>query len=447
MKKLTFEDIEKHNLLIFKYLRGSHSHGTATETSDIDEGGIYIAPIEQLVGLGLDYQDQVADEKNDKVWFELNKFFRLLLKSNPTILEALYIPDDCVLYEHPIMTEIRKHRDLFLTKQCFKSFGAYSIEQIKKCRGLNKKIVNPVEKRLEPLDFAYTFYKQGSTNIKNWLEHRNLKQEYCGLVNIPNMHDVYGCYYDWGKHLQEENVTLEAILKEIPYRHEVDNKPRIVARMKEINDTSNEEYIQLEKWLNTIYFRNMCELIWELSGADDSSEQWEDAIEQWYYEQKPIGYSGMVGNDGKSNELRLSSVSKGERPICWVSYNKDGFSKHCTDYKNYQNWIKHRNPVRYESNLNKNYDAKNVSEAIRLMLTCIDIAKGKGCIVKRTEDRELLLDIKKHKYEYEEVIAMMEEKKAEMEEAIASSTLPEDIDCDKVNDLLISIRKQQFGLK
>ena len=44
MRKLTFEDIEKNGLLLYRYTRGSHCQGTATESSDIDEGGVYICP-------------------------------------------------------------------------------------------------------------------------------------------------------------------------------------------------------------------------------------------------------------------------------------------------------------------------------------------------------------------------------------------------------------------
>ena len=62
------------------------------------------------------------------------------------------------------------------------------LDQIKKARGLNKKITNPVYERLTPFDFAYTFYKQGSTKISDWLENRGLNKDFCGLVHIPNMH-------------------------------------------------------------------------------------------------------------------------------------------------------------------------------------------------------------------------------------------------------------------
>ena len=79
---------------------------------------------------------------------------------------------------------------------------------------------------------------------------------------------------------------------------------------------------------------------------------------------------------------------------------------------------------------------------------CTEIAQCKGFLVdRRNIDREFLLDVKNHKYEYEDVIAMLDEKKKIMDEAIASSTLPDAVDVDFVNDLLINIRKEQLKLK
>lgn len=49
-------------------------------------------------------------------------------------------------------------------------------------------------------------------------------------------------------------------------------------------------------------------------------------------------------------------------PFCYISYNVDGFQDHCRRYKEYKEWEQNRNPVRYESNLNKNYDCYLNSE-------------------------------------------------------------------------------------
>lgn len=101
---------------------------------------------------------------------------------------------------HPLMRLIIENRDRFVTKQCFNPFFGYAKSQIEKARGLNKKIVNPIEKRLLPMDFTYTFLGQGSQPLSDWLHVRGLRQQYCGVVKVSNMRDMYGIYYDFGAH-------------------------------------------------------------------------------------------------------------------------------------------------------------------------------------------------------------------------------------------------------
>ena len=442
MKKYNFEEIKKRNLLIYNYLRGSHCHGISTPLSDEDYCGIYLAPVEQILGLGLDYQDQISNETNDIVWYELQKFMNLLLKSNPTVLEALFVDDKYVEYEHPIMTEIKKHKEKFLTKKCFDSFFSYAKSQIKKARGLNKKINWEVPERKGILDFVYTYHKQGSSKIQNWLEYRNLKQKYCGLVNVPNMHDNYSVFYDWGNHFLNENVTFED-LKEAYLDDNVYDTINIVKRLK-----NGEKNLDLVKKLRQAQFKNMVNFIVKTYGLDDYHGLTGLAsLEYWFKLQKPIGYKGMTNEAETSNELRLSSVEQGVLPICHISYNKDGYSSHCRVWKEYQDWIKHRNPVRYESNLKKSYDAKNMCECFRLINCGIEIARGEGYKVDRSNiDADFLLDVKNHKYEYNELMEMLEKKNDEMEKAVAESTIPENIDVEFVNDLLLKIRKEQLGL-
>ena len=200
MKKYTFDDIKNNGWLLYEYVRGSVAYGTNTPESDEDHGGVYLEPIEQILGLGLDFQDEIADDKHDNTWYSLKKYLTLLLSSNPNILESLFIDDKFVIYEHPIITELKKHRQDFVTKDCFNSFIGYAIAQIKRARGYNKMCVQPITERKEPLDFCFTSYKQGSACMKEWLAARGLEQKYCGLVSLNNMPDCYGVYYDFGAH-------------------------------------------------------------------------------------------------------------------------------------------------------------------------------------------------------------------------------------------------------
>ena len=123
-----------------------------------------------------------------------------------------------------------------------------------------------------------------------------------------------------------------------------------------------------------------------------------------------------------------------------MTYNKQGYESHCRDYKNYKEWEKNRNPVRYESNLGHNYDAKNVMHCMRLIRMAKELARGEGFNVVRTWDRDYLLDIRNHKFEYEDVMAQLDKEKAEMEEAVKNCTLPDVVDRDAVNDILVSAR-------
>ena len=421
MKQYTFESVRNEGLLIYEYIRGSHAYGLQKPdgSSDVDTAGVYIEPIEQVLGMGLDFQEQISDEKGDNVWYGLKKFFNLLLTSNPTVLESLFIPQDKILYEHPIMTEIKKHREKFVTKECFKAFIGYAKTQILKARGLNKKIVNPVNERLEPLDFAYTFYNQGSTKVKNWLEYRGLDQKYCGLVRIPNMREVYGVYYDWGNHFEGNGMTI------------VDLEEKYFQAKK--------SFLQNDPYDSKVY--NLCNFLMEYTNKESPI----GALSS--LDMKPIGYKGMVGDDGMSNELRLSSVSKGVKPICYISYNKDGYTKHCKDYKEYKDWEKYRNPERYRENItnNKGYDAKNMAHSVRLLHMGIEIAKTGVINIDRTNiDRDFIMNVRLGKMSYDELINYLDSKKEEMDKAIEESTIPDKIDTDFVNNILLNIRKKQL---
>lgn len=402
---MTIEELRNSGLIAYEYKRGSHMYHLNTETSDEDFGGVFFCPKKMLLGLRGRYEEQVSDSKSDVVFYEFGRWLELLLKSNPTVLEGLFAPEDCIVGEvHPAVRKILDNRELFLSKECFKTFYGYAVSQISKARGLNKKIVNPVTERKDILDFCYTFIDQGSLPIKKFLAENGLDQKYCGLVNIPNMSDgdssIYGVYYDFAAYFKFENID----------------------------------------WARDWYNGNSPYKKFFPSVSEQLSIQKRIEDKEFFH------YGGIVHPDEieKSNTVRLSSVPKGEKPICFMAYNKNGYMRHCRDYKDYKEWEKNRNPVRYESNLGHNYDAKNVMHCMRLVRMAKELAQGKGFNVVRTWDRDYLLDIRNHKFEYEDVMAQLEKEKLEMEEAIKSCTLPEKVDFDKVNDLLYDVRLKYY---
>lgn len=392
-----FNKIRNEGRLAFEYVKGSTLYGLNTPTSDVDTGGVYLCTPEELYGC-YGYKPQVSDDRHDNTWFEIGEFVRLLLKSNPAVLEALFIPEDKIMGDiHPIMQPFIDNRDRFVTQQCFAPFFGYAKSQIEKARGFNKKIVNPVEKLLSAMDFTYTFRGQGSEPFGKWLDRRGLRQEYCGLVNIPNMRDMHGVYYDFGMHCSQE-----------------------------------------EEWRNDSAFVNLAR---EYKGYGSMRETIEHLSEL-----KPIGYRGVFNMRKDSNQLRLSSIEdKDARPICFISYNQDAYSQHCRAFAEYERWVRERNPERYQSNLDKTYDSKNMMHMFRLIHMATEIAEGRGVILERTWDRQFLMDIRAHKFEYDELMHLLTAESEKMSNAMENSLIPKQVDTEFVNSLMIEVRRHQFA--
>jgi hypothetical protein len=340
--------------LLFECITGSRAYGTDTPESDTDLRGVFVMPRRAFFGFG--DTEQVSDAKNDETYYEIGRFVDLLTKNNPNILEMLFAPPDCVRFRHPLMDLIRP--EWVLSKLCRDTFAGYAVSQVRRARGLNKKIVNPLDGPRRPsLDFCHVVSGQGSIPLREWLAANGMRQEDCGLVKIPHMPDVYGIYHDAA--------------------------------------------------------RTLC-------------------------------YRGIVRSED-STELNLSSIPKGETPVGWMNFNKDGFKKHCREYREYHEWLALRNEARYATNIEhgRNYDSKNLMHTFRLLDMAEEIA-AEGRITVRRPNREWLMRIRKGEFEYDTLIAMAEEKIARIDTLFGSSDLRESPDCAALESALVEIRERRY---
>lgn len=189
---LTIEQIKSNGWLIFEAVTGSRAYGLNTAKSDTDIRGVFILPKD--IFYSLDYTPQVSNETNDIVYYELRRFIELLSKNNPNIIELLNIPEDCVVYKHPIMDRVKP--GMFLSKLCEQTFANYAYTQVKKAWGLEKKIVNPVDKeRKSVLDFCYVYIGKEAIPLLQFLEEKGMKPEDMGLATIPHMCDCYNLFH------------------------------------------------------------------------------------------------------------------------------------------------------------------------------------------------------------------------------------------------------------
>lgn len=189
----TLERIREKDMLLFESIAGSHAYGTARPGSDEDKRGVFVAPNDFLLGGG--EMPMVSDEKSDQVFYELGRFVDLLLKNNPNALEILAMPEDCILRAHPLFSLLDPAH--YLSKICARTYGEYAMGQIRKARGLKKKIVNPQpEEPRTLLDFCHIPHGQGSVPLLEWLAVHGYDPARCGLTSVAHAPGIYAIYAD-----------------------------------------------------------------------------------------------------------------------------------------------------------------------------------------------------------------------------------------------------------
>lgn len=386
MEEITYEYLKDNGLILFETIIGSQAYGTQTPSSDIDKKFVFILPHENILGTG--YIEQLNVNKDYTGW-EIRRFLELLGTNNPTVLELLNSPEDCIISKHPLFNLILSHKNDFITKLCKNSFGGYARQQIVKAKGLNKKQNWEQEKvtRKDILDFCYVIDGEKSIPWKVWNKSKGgYEEKFIGVVNVPNARDLYALYYD----------------------HKAE-----LCFGKDLSDSDKEH--------NKAIYKEKGETV-------------------------GLGYKGIVKvgdstNAGESNQLRLSSIPKGEETICNLIYNKDGYTQHCKDYNQYQEWLANRNEARYVDTQKhgQQIDGKNMMHCMRLIRMAQEIGRGDGIKVRRDDATELLA-IRRGEVNLEKLIEMADAEINEMDEIFNNSTLPDKVDPTLVNNLLINIR-------
>lgn len=200
---------------------------------------------------------------------------------------------------------------------------------------------------------------------------------------------------------------------------------------------NGQESIPLKNWLSEYSFNQEdCGLV-NISHA-------KDVFALFHSSQMDGRLKGIYSGD-EANDISLSSIPKGIQPLALMSFNKDGYSAYCKDYREYWDWVQKRNDRRYADTLEhgKNYDAKNMMHTFRLLHVAAEIATEKKVNVKR-KDRDFLLQIRSGQYAYEQLLQMADEKIEEIKEAYKHADLPDSPDKNKIESLLVEIRTELY---
>lgn len=362
---------------IFKGIVGSQAFGTSTETSDIDYKSVYIQSDEDI--LSNKYTPQ-TDYTPDNVGYEIRRFLELASKGNPNVLELLYLPERCIIETSPEWEYLLSIREIFLTKQCYDTFVGYAYSQLKKARGLNKKMnweKHRTEKK-DVLDFCNLVDREnGKTyRIKEWLQEKELLQEQTGLVKIDGFRDTFKVYTDmlrWAKDQQANHRYTDIDFSDRGYRgmvYDDSNEPH----------TSEIEKYRINSWEGIMYFNR-----------EEHSVHSREYTEYKKWQQN-------------RNETR------------YVTNKKHG----------------------------QQLDGKNVAHLVRLIDTAIEIPLEHKINVDRTLDRERLLSIKNGEEDLQEIIEEYTGYVEQLKEVYEKCTLPERVTDEFIQELELKLRRYVY---
>lgn len=136
--------MKKPDNIILEGITGSKAYGLDHADSDTDIKGIFVAKTTDV--LSLEKHKETYDNKDpDWCYHEVEKFMKLAMKCNPTILEMLFLDGYLELTKHGKMLVDNRH--IFLSKKASLSYGGYAMSQAKKLNAKDGKYGNGKNKR------------------------------------------------------------------------------------------------------------------------------------------------------------------------------------------------------------------------------------------------------------------------------------------------------------
>lgn len=270
----------------------------------------------------------------------------------------------------------------FLTKRVRWTFAGYAEEQIKKARGYNKKINWEENQMVRKTVLDFCYVLDYSQGLKNG-----------GL--IP--------FNDW-----------------LPKGYEIHS-----------NITGQNTHENL----------NVTQKDFGLSSVDHAKDMY-----ALYYLGNVEGEFGIVSNEEVANDVQLISIPKGISTRQYLFFNKDAYSTHCRRFKEYQEWLTHRNENRFKMNKDhgKNYDSKNMMHTYRLLSMALEMAQGELRVRRTPEEIVKLMKIRRGEYEYEDLLKEAEAMAGSLDQAFKESKILDKVDTQEAYEILLTFRQHYY---
>lgn len=227
-------DIEPY--IIFEAIVGSHAYGTNDELSDEDYRGVCIPPLSILLGFNKFEQKDGWDGKyDDRVIYNISKFFTMCLKNNPAIIELFFLPESVILRKSYIWDQIVSKRDLFLSKNITNTFSGYAHAQLHRIKRHRGYLLNPIKEEPKREKFGLsvnpTLNHESLSAILSLSEHllaTNIKEEASKESSFRQAKKMWDDYIAWEKGRNKKRSELE-----LNFGYDVKHASHLIRLMEE----------------------------------------------------------------------------------------------------------------------------------------------------------------------------------------------------------------------
>lgn len=137
MKWPKFDQFDLEARMILMATVGSHSHGTYVKPTDggiddVDILGVCVPSKNYYLGLDTFTHLCTWVDEYDITVYEARKFMNLLLKNNPNVIGLLWLEPNLYKIRTPLGNLLIENREIFSSKQSYKSFTGYAHDQLRK---------------------------------------------------------------------------------------------------------------------------------------------------------------------------------------------------------------------------------------------------------------------------------------------------------------------------
>jgi len=410
---MTVEEIKNRNLIIMECVAGSHLYGTNIPESDIDIRGIFMVPNKDYLSL-IKPSQEVSENNEDIKYFELRKFFELALTCNPSVIEFLFIPKDCLNITSPIYEKLVLNRNLFVTKKAKFSFSGYAMAQCAKARGKNKRVHGKEKYRDDvAIEKLRKLLLNGDVSSE-WVETKYCKPFLQYLLKN-----------------EDAPVTEKTEWKDMDIYLEDEDIAKIKPPRKK-------DFCYIIPWENILYGQFPGRNIPLVETGIDLSQYNCSAVEHIGHLYRLYLYGDKAKGVFRNGQIVCESIPIEDENVKFrglLTFNSNEYEQAKKDWHAYWEWVVNRNDARWtkQESGETDFDSKNACHLVRLLLSGENILKNGEPIVRfQGEMQKFLLDIRAGKYEYDYLLKFAEDKMKELETLYETSTIPHSANTKKI---------------